>query len=355
MRRTIAETLRDLWALGFETEFHDETFLNRIASYAPRSEPILIIGETGTGKDLIAQAIHNLSERKGRFLPILCPGIPTSLIESHLFGHKKGSFTGAIKDRKGAFEQAENGTVFLDEIGDIPSEIQLKLLRVLNDGTYTPLGDDSGKEKKTNARIISATNKEILHESGYRRDLYERLGVLILRIPSLREIIQNAKIHGSDIYQYFNDFVHSNISQLCNITNDAIDKLISYNWPGNFRELKSVLLRAYIENEGKLPPGKHLFLKLLGFGDDGDDGLPTIIEASMIHFDTEVPLSHIVDVTDMTILETLEYADRMRARIVDEKMQSIKNLRGTLITEGVPPKGYQNIRKKINLIRKNLS
>lgn len=356
MRKTREDVLWTLDDVGFNTTtFHDDNFLNLIAAYAPKTDhPVLIIGETGTGKELIAKAIHQLSEVKGNFIPFLCAGIPSTLIDAHLFGSKRGAYTGAKTDKKGVFEQANNGTVFLDEIGDVPPEVQTKLLRVLNDGSFTPLGDDHGKEKKTTARIISATNKNIQHEPDYRKDLYYRLGVFEISLPPLREKIQEAKRHKDMLRNLFDSFLSHNVSCYCQLTNDAIDKLAAYHWPGNYRELKSVLLRAYAENEGHTSLAGHVFMKF--GGDDLKDGEFAVIDASMIRLDTEKPLYPYADVSGMTALETLNYAEQVYARIVDQKFQSYVRgkIKQSLIEEGVPPNKYQGLLKRMKALSKKV-
>ncbi len=206
---------------------------------------VLITGESGTGKELVARAIHNLSERKEKpFVVVNCGAIPESLLESELFGHRKGAFTGAIADKKGRFELANNGTLFLDEIGELPLSLQVKLLRVLQDKTIQPVG--SNRDIPLNIRIIAATNADLrkkIKEGEFREDLFYRLNVINIELPPLRE-------RGEDIIllsQYFVEKFSQQIGKkVLAISEDGINKLISYHWPGNVRELENTILRAVV-------------------------------------------------------------------------------------------------------------
>ncbi len=356
---------------GFDTPtFQDQVFLRRVGKYAlwPKPEPILILGETGTGKELVANAIHKLSGRKGKPKHVLCPGIPSGLIESSLFGYKRGAFSGALKTTPGYFDE-KDGTIFLDEIGDFPLELQPKLLKVLNDGTYIPVGDT--KERTTSCRVISATNRDIAHDDKYRKDLYHRIGVLVIRIPALRDEIRKASIHSNMLNVFFSGYLWERIGP-GSLTPEAIDKLSSYHWPGNYRELKSVLTRAYVENQGnaKLKQG-HSHVRqeyseedLKKAADEVEPGCPpfdplpikeevldgtfTVIDADMIQFD-EDPQAATDDVSEkisgMNLLEAEAYAHRLHAHILEEKMNSIKNLKGHLRDLG--RSDYATIRKRI--------
>lgn len=204
---------------------------------------VLIIGETGTGKELVAKEIHNLSARKDKpFVTINCGAIPEGLIESELFGHKKGSFTGAVNDRIGKFEAANNGTLFLDEIGELSLMLQVKLLRAIQEREITPVG--SNNNIKVNVRIIAATNRNLEDEvakGNFRADLYYRLNVFQLYLPPLRE-------RGSDIILLADYFIKKYALQqnkkIERIDTPAIDMLMAYHWPGNVRELENCIERA---------------------------------------------------------------------------------------------------------------
>ena len=205
---------------------------------APSDLAVLITGESGVGKDVIPRIIHDASRRKtGPFLAVNCGAIPVGTINAELFGHEKGSFTGAVATRKGYFEEANGGTLFLDEIGELPKETQAMLLRVLQDGEYIKVG--SSKVEKTDVRVIAATNLDLTHavaEGRFREDLYYRLNAIQIKMPSLRE-------RKDDIYLLFRKFTSdfAQKTRLCklSLTHEAISQLRSYRWPGNIRQLKN--------------------------------------------------------------------------------------------------------------------
>lgn len=202
---------------------------------------VLILGESGTGKELVARIVHNSSPRKeGPFVPINCAAIPQELLESELFGHEKGSFTGAIGTRQGRFELAKHGTLFLDEIGDMPLMMQAKLLRVLQEKSFERVGGNISI--KTDVRIISATHKNLIdciRLKEFREDLYYRLNVFPIEIPPLRS-------RKEDVSVLIKHFAHS-----LEFTRDALEFLINYEWPGNVRELANVMERLMILYVGK--------------------------------------------------------------------------------------------------------
>jgi DNA-binding NtrC family response regulator len=204
---------------------------------------ILLTGESGTGKEIIARAIHKNSERASKlFVPINCAAIPENLIESELFGHEKGAFTGAIQRKMGKFEQGDGGTIFLDEIGELPPSIQVKLLRFLQEKEFERVG---GLESiKVNVRLITATNKDLLKsiESGsFREDLYYRINVVNIVVPPLRDRKDDIPLLVQYYINQFNEEYQRNIKI---ISLDAMDCLMGYNWPGNVRELKNIIERA---------------------------------------------------------------------------------------------------------------
>jgi formate hydrogenlyase transcriptional activator len=216
---------------------------------APTDSTVLIYGETGTGKELIARAIHNLSSRKSNaFVKLNCAAIPTGLLESELFGHEKGAFTGAIAQRVGRFELANRGTVFLDEIGEVPLELQPKLLRVLQEREYERLG--STRTLRTDARLIAATNRDLeamVQEQKFRTDLYYRLNVFPLRVPSLRARREDIPLLVRHFVQQFSHRMNRNIET---ISSETMNTLVRYDWPGNIRELQNVIERAVIVSSG---------------------------------------------------------------------------------------------------------
>ena len=216
-----------------------------IRTVAPSNATVLILGESGTGKELIAGALHSLSERRqAPYVRINCAAIPEALLESELFGHEKGAFTGAIKQKAGRVEEADGGTIFLDEIGDMSRPLQAKLLRFLEDGTFTRVGGND--ELHVNVRLIAATNRDIIEairEHQFREDLFHRLNVMQFRPPTLRE-------RGTDIILLAKHFLaHFNLvmkKQIKGLSPEAAQKLLSHHWPGNVRELRNVIERAVI-------------------------------------------------------------------------------------------------------------
>jgi two-component system response regulator HydG len=206
---------------------------------------VLITGESGVGKELVCDAIHTLSPRKKENLVKLsCASIPETLLESELFGHEKGAFTGAIQSKIGKFELANNGTIFLDEIADIPLSIQVKLLRVIENGEFTRLG--SNKLIKVNARIIAATNKNLetsVREKTFRDDLYYRLNVIRIHVPPLRERMEDISLLAYHFLKKYNEKNNKNVHE---ITQECLTILCNYSWPGNVRELENVLEQATV-------------------------------------------------------------------------------------------------------------
>ncbi len=218
---------------------------------APTDSTVLILGETGTGKELIAHAIHNLSPRRNRpFIKVNCAAIPAGLIESELFGHERGSFTGALARRTGRFEMANNGTLFLDEIGDIPLELQPKLLRVLQEQEFERIGGT--QTTRVNVRIVAATSRDLprmVAEREFRADLYYRLNVFPLSVPALRE-------RSEDIPLLVRHFVDLNAKRMNKPVQDVpveiMEAFLRYSWPGNIRELQNAIERAVILSPGKV-------------------------------------------------------------------------------------------------------
>jgi len=219
-----------------------------IRKVAPTDSTVLIYGESGTGKELFARAIHNHSERSRRpFIPIDCSTLSPGLLESELFGHVKGAFTGAVQDKAGIFAAAKKGTLFLDDVANLSPELQAKLLRVLEAREYKPVGSD--QIFKTDVRIIAATNKDLgrmVNEGTFREDLYYRLNVFPINLPSLRE-------RRDDIprlaYHFMRVFCRKTGKRLRGFTDDALEVLVNHAWPGNVRELKNVVERLVIMSD----------------------------------------------------------------------------------------------------------
>jgi len=222
----------------------------KIKKVAATTSPILIFGESGTGKELVANLIHYNSDRPGKFVPINCSAFPSELLESELFGYKKGAFTGADRDKKGLFVAADKGTLFLDEISTLPMELQPKLLRAIQEMSFTPLG--STKEVEVDVRIISATNENIeklVTDGKFREDLYYRLNVIPVEIPPLRERKEDIL----PLIQHFN----TKISERLNVkektfTGEAYEKLMNYKWTGNVRELENLLERLIVLEDSQV-------------------------------------------------------------------------------------------------------
>src|SRR5437016_6333690 len=216
-----------------------------IQTVAPTDARVLILGESGTGKELVAGALHSSSRRsQANYVRINCAAIPETLLESELFGHERGAFTGALKQKPGRVEEADGGTIFLDEIADMSRPLQAKLLRFLEDGSFTRVG--GAQELRVNVRLLAATNRDIVHaiaQDQFREDLFHRLNVVQFRLPPLRE-------RGEDVLLLADYFLHNfNISMnktISGISALAQEKLMGHHWPGNVRELRNVIERALI-------------------------------------------------------------------------------------------------------------
>jgi formate hydrogenlyase transcriptional activator len=230
-----------------------EAVLEQVERVAPTDSTVIIQGETGTGKELIARAIHNLSLRCGRpFIRLNCAAIPLDLLESELFGHERGAFTGAIAQKIGRFELADKGTLFLDEVGDIPPALQPKLLRVLQEQEFERLG--STRTHKVDVRLVAATNRdliEMVNRGEFRSDLYYRLNVFPILLPPLRERREDIPA----LVTHFVDIFGRRMGrEIGHIPPETMSALSSYPWPGNIRELQNLIERAVIlSNDGVLP------------------------------------------------------------------------------------------------------
>jgi formate hydrogenlyase transcriptional activator len=223
--------------------------LNLVETVAPSDSTVLLLGETGTGKELIARAIHERSRRKDRtFVKLNCAAIPTGLLESELFGHERGAFTGAIAQKVGRLELADQGSLFLDEVGDIPIEIQPKLLRALQEREFERLG--SNRTKKVDVRLVAATNRDLekmMENREFRSDLYYRLNVFPIRIPPLRERPEDIPLLIRYFTQKYGRLMNKKIES---IPAAAMRKLSSWHWPGNIRELENFIERSVILTHG---------------------------------------------------------------------------------------------------------
>ena len=243
---------------------------------AMRNIPVLFEGESGTGKELFAHAIHQRSPRKERpFIPVNCGAIPPNLAESELFGHKKGAFSGAYTNRKGHFEEADGGTIFLDEIGELPKDIQVRLLRVLQDGEIVRLGESN--PRKVDVRIVAATNRNLIEEVGagrFREDLFYRLAVAYLKLPPLREREGDMGLlidHSLELINRENEeqpgYKHKKISA------GARNLLLNHHWPGNIRELQNTLRRAMVWTDGETLTRQDIEEALLPAFDKREEGI----------------------------------------------------------------------------------
>jgi len=234
-----------------------QEIIETIVQVAPTDITVLINGESGTGKELVADAVYNYSLRKhNKFIKVNCGAIPAGILESELFGHVKGSFTGAMEDRKGYFETADGGTIFLDEIGEMPMETQVKFLRVLESGEFIPVGGSKGR--KVDVRIVAATNKNLekeIERDKFRKDLYYRLKTITLTSPALRE-------HPEDlpplVKKFALDFANRNQIPFKGFSPEAMEIMKNYQWPGNIRELKNFVESVIVLQKGEVITSQHV-------------------------------------------------------------------------------------------------
>ncbi|HJU71201.1 MAG TPA: sigma-54 dependent transcriptional regulator [Paucimonas sp.] len=298
---------------------------NHIGRVAPTEATVLLLGESGTGKELAAQTIHDLSLRqKHPFLPVNCGAISPQLIESEIFGHEKGSFTGADRQHKGYFERANGGTLFLDEITEMPIELQVKLLRVLETGTFMRIG--SNQEIETDVRVVAATNRDpesAVSEGKLRLDLYHRLNVFPLRIPPLRE-------RGADIEllaQNFLDELNTTHGTSKTLSSDGLACLSNYHWPGNVRELRNYMQRAFILSDHTI---------------DASALAPVITTQSPVGMTLAIPVgTSLADVDRKLIYATLDLCGGVKKRAADILGISLKTLYNRLEEYG-PYDGMHN-------------
>jgi len=283
-----------------------------VQQVAPSRAAVLITGESGTGKELAALAIHALSPRRSApFVAINCAALPDTLIESELFGHEKGAFTGAVERRAGCFELAQNGTVLLDEIGDMPIGTQAKLLRVLEDGRVRRLGGKA--EIQLDVRVIASTNAPLegsIREGRFREDLYYRLNVFPIPLPSLRERREDVPVLVSALLQ---DMNQKHGTKVTDAGPEFLERLAAYSWPGNVRELRNVLERAAIlAGEGTLKP-EHL---PPGMG--GTAGPAPVNAAASDENELRVPVGSTIEQAERALIElTLEYTKNNKTRAAE--------------------------------------
>ncbi len=270
---------------------------NLIAMVSQTDSTALILGETGTGKDIVAQAIHKCSQKKGPLITVNCAAIPSELLESELFGHEKGSFTGADKQRKGRFEQSSGGSLFLDEIGDMPLPLQAKLLRAIESKTIQRVG--GAQDIKIDLRLICATHRDLekkVETGEFRADLFFRINVLPINVPSLAE-------RRTDIPSLQKTLLNNlkvDETQKPIFTTDAITALCKHNWPGNVRELKNVIERACIIFPGKEITGTNVYENLLRLK------VPTVAEEQEALWEMTSDLSGITNIEENDLTNSLE-------------------------------------------------
>ena len=313
--------------------------LAQVELAAPAGTTVLLLGETGTGKELFARAIHNLSPRRDRtFVKINCAAIPSGLLESELFGHEKGAFTGAIAQKVGRFELADRGTLFLDEVGDLPLELQPKLLRVLQEQEFERLGGT--RTTRVDVRVVAATNSDLsklVAERAFRSDLYYRLNVFPIQIPALRERPEDIPLLVRYFVQRFSRSLNKEVEY---IPADAMDALSNYSWPGNIRELENLLERAVI-----LSPGKELRVPL--------SELKSATLAAAAGADSSFSFTSSTSSTSLTSsISTLEEAERQHIlRALKQTQWRIAGPKGAAVLLGMKRTTLQARMRKLGIRR----
>ena len=290
-----------------------EQVLEMMGQVAPVDISVLITGESGTGKEVVARAVHKLSRRASNPLVIVnCGAIPAGIIESELFGHKKGSFTGASEDRKGYFEEADNGTIFMDEIGETPLETQVKLLRVLESGEFMRVGDS--KTRKTDVRIIAATNKNLRQEAekgNFRRDLYYRLRTVTIDLPPLRQRVEDLEPLAE---RFALQFSRSNDIIFRGFTSDAYQVMKQYDWQGNIRELRNFVESIILLEKGNRISSELVLKHLAVPAEESSHNLPVLVDKSSSQAERELILQQLLflrqDMRDLKASLSNESLDR---------------------------------------------
>lgn len=283
--------------LGSSAQMH--SIFDRIRQVAPTHATVLIEGETGTGKELVAQAIHKLSQRSGKFVAVNCAALSPQLMESELFGHEKGAFTGAMHRRIGRFEEADGGTVFLDEIGEIDMPTQVKLLRVLAERSIERVG--SNVPVPVNVRVIAATNRHLeamVREGSFRQDLYQRLNVIFLHLPPLRERAEDIVLMA---HAFLREFCQENKKGERTLSRSALDAIKAYSWPGNVRQLRTAIEHGVVMSSSSV----------VEISDLPDYLLPSSVDRAS--GETDSPPNVVLDSTPTFNLQYLERQTILRA------------------------------------------
>jgi len=296
--------------------------LQLVEQVAPTRTPVLIMGETGTGKELVARAIHEVSDRCDRpLVKVNCAALPANLIESELFGHEKGAFTGAESVKRGRFDLADGSTLFLDEIGEIPVELQAKLLRVLQEGEFDRLG--GSKTIKVDVRLVVATNRNLaqaVQAGEFRSDLYYRINTFPIEMPALRD-------RGDDIQLLTEHFVKSHAPRLgrdvSEISSEMMNQLRRYSWPGNVRELEGIVQRALISSSG-----------------------PVLDLAEPLIDVTQEPDQHEGTVSDLKLVEREHIV-----AVLEDANWRISGTAGAAAKLGIPPSTLRSKMKKLSIVR----
>jgi len=306
----------------------------RIKKVANSDSTVLITGPSGTGKELVAEAIHQYSPRNNKnLISVNCGAIPSELLESELFGHLKGSFTGAISDRKGRFELADGGSIFLDEIGDMPPLLQVKLLRVLQNKQIEPLGQ--GQSTSVDVRIITATHRDLdsmIQSKHFREDLFYRLNVIPIKMPSLKERREDIPLL---ISHFLNKFVNSDGSNQLDFGPEALELLYSYEWPGNVRELENLIERLVILRGGHIVCPEDLPARIFRQNPNSSPQYKSNLELP----ETGINLKQfLVDIEDSLIIQALK-----RTQGNKNKASKLLGLNRTTLIEKLKKKGSDAI------------
>lgn len=350
---SLREQLRELGRFGriIGASTAMQSLYNQITRVAPTSANVFLIGESGTGKELAAQTVHELSRRhRGVFLPVNCGAISPHLIESEIFGHEKGSFTGADRQHKGYFERATGGTLFLDEITEMPIEMQVKLLRVLETGMFNRIGSD--RQIETDIRLIAATNRDpetAVSEGKLREDLFHRLNVFPVFLPPLREREEDVLLLANRFLDDLNR--HENTRKV--FAPEVIQSLRDYDWPGNVRELKNFVQRAFILSDSvidtqRTPSTRQKDIaQAAELAEQVNSSEPTaqptesksaVTPASSSAKDLTVPIgTSLAEVVKLTVLTTLDHCGGVKKTTADMLGISLKTLYNRLVEYGIKP------------------